>query len=109
MNDFFSYYYRIRDSEDEKSTIRIKNRKYLMAMVNGYIDIYNMLKDLDQEKYFSIIFKEHSLYWMNCFILSNTNIAEKKELLEKISFLFEKETEEDLELSISYTIYSMIL
>ena len=102
LNNYFSYNYRIRDSDGDKSTIRIKNKKYLLAMINGYVDIYNMLKDLNKEKYFSIIFKEHSQYWMNCFILSNTNISEKKELLNKISFLFEKEKEQDLDLSISY-------
>jgi len=102
LNDYFSYYYRIRDSEEEKSTIRIKNKNYLMAMINGYLNIYNMLKEQELEKYFSIIFKEHSKYWMNCFILSDTNISEKKELLDKVSFLFETEKEQNLDLSISY-------
>jgi len=96
LNNYFSYNYRIRDSGKEKSTIRIKNKKYLMAMINGYFDVYEMLKDLKHERYFSIFFKEHSQYWMNCFISSNTNISEKKELLNKVSYLFEKEKKQNL-------------
>ena len=102
LNNYFSYNYRIRDSGKEKSTIRIKNKKYLLAMINGYFDTYKMLEELDHAKYFSIFFNEHSQYWMNCFILSNTNILEKKELLNKVSYLFEKEKEQKLSLDKNY-------
>jgi glycosyltransferase involved in cell wall biosynthesis len=102
LNNYFSYNYRIRDSEKDKSTIRIKNKKYLMAMINGYFDTYKMLEELDHEKYFSIFFKEHAQYWMNCFILSNTSISEKKELLSNVSFLFEKEKEQNVDLDMNY-------
>ena len=73
-----------------------------MAMIDGYLKTYNILKDQKQEKYFSVFFKEHFQYWMNSFILSNTSSSEKKELLEKVSFLFEKVQEHKLELDMNY-------
>jgi len=102
LNNYFSYNYRIRDSGEEKSTIHIRNKKSLMAMIDGYLKTYNILKDQKQEKYFSVFFKEHFQYWMNSFILSNTSSSEKKELLEKVSFLFEKVQEHKLELDMNY-------
>ena len=35
LNDFYSYNYKIRDVEGNKSTIHIRNRKYIEAMLNG--------------------------------------------------------------------------
>lgn len=99
LNNYFSYNYRIRDSAKEKSIIHIKNKKCLSAMINGYVVTYKMLKNLGKEKYFQIFFKEHAQYWMNCFILSNTSISEKKELLNKVSSLFEKEKYVDLDMN----------
>ena len=89
LNNYFSYNYRIRNSNNEKSTIYIRNKKYLRAMIKGYYDTYNVLKDQKQEKYFPIIFKRNLQYWLDCLILSDINPSEKMELLKEIAFLFE--------------------
>ncbi len=44
LNNHFSYNYRIRNSDEEKSTIHIKSQKYLMAMINGYYDTFFILR-----------------------------------------------------------------
>ncbi len=61
-----------------------------MGLIQGYYETYNILKLYQKEEYFPIIFSGHLQYWSNNFIVSNTNYSEKKELLEKIGFLFEE-------------------
>ena len=102
LNNYFSYNYRIRDSDEEKSTIYIRNKKYLMAMIMGYYDTYNILKNLKKEEYFPIIFKGHLQYWMDCFISSDAAPTEKKELLEKIAFLFKEQNKYGVKLDEKY-------
>jgi glycosyltransferase involved in cell wall biosynthesis len=90
LNEFV-YGYRIRNTSKDKSTIHIRNKKYLMAMIDGYYDTYHILKHLNKEEYFSKIFEGHLQYWiLGHFTLSDTTRSEKKELLEKIAFLFDK-------------------
>lgn len=101
LNNYFSYNYRIRDSDGEKSTIHIRNKKYLMAMINGYYHTYSILKAQKKEEY-SSIFNGHFQYWLNCFILSNVKLTEKLELLEKISPLFEKQKQQGFQLDKNY-------
>ena len=91
LNNCFGYNYRIRNSEKEKSTIYIRNKKYLNSMILGYFDTYNILKKEKKEFYFPIIFEGHLKYWMNSFTFSNTSKLEKKELLKKIAFLIKKQ------------------
>jgi len=93
LNDYHGYNYRIRDSERGRSTIHIKNKKYLNAMILGYINTYNILKHEKKEYYFPIIFEGHLRYWMNCFITGNTSKSEKKELLHKIELIFKKQSQ----------------
>jgi poly(ribitol-phosphate) beta-N-acetylglucosaminyltransferase len=102
LNNYFSYNYRIRDSGEEKSTIHIRNKKYLMSMIKGYYNVYNVLNDQKKEEYFSIIFEGNLQYWMSCFILSDTSQSEKKELLENVVFLFKKLNEYNFEIDQEY-------
>lgn len=93
LNNYYGYNYRIRNSDEEKSTIHIRNKKYLHAMILGYYDTYNILKQEKKEKYFPILFQGNLEYWMNCFVTGNTTKLEKKELLQEAAFLFEKQGE----------------
>lgn len=102
LNNYFGYNYRIRNSEGEKSTIHIRNKKYLLAMINGYYHTYNIIKDQKKEEYFPIIFEGNLQYWMGSFILSDTKPSEKLELLEMIAPLFEKQKEHGFNLDKIY-------
>ena len=99
LNDYFSYYYRIRDSEQDKSTIRIRNKKYLQAMISGYNHTYHVLKRLRKEKYFPMIFEGHLKYWMNSFLYSDAKSEDKKELLYEVSSLFKITNKYNVELN----------
>ena len=99
LNDYFSYYYRIRDSEQDKSTIRIRNKKYLQAMISGYNHTYQVLKRLRKEKYFPMIFEGHLKYWMNSFLYSDAKSEDKKELLYEVSSLFKITNKYNVELN----------
>ncbi|MBX7076358.1 MAG: glycosyltransferase [Methanobacteriaceae archaeon] len=85
LNNYYGYNYRIRDSKSDKSTIHIRNKKYLDAMISGYLETWEVLKDLNQEKYFPIIFKGHVMYWLSSLIASDINNNEKIELVERMS------------------------
>jgi len=91
LNNYYGYNYRIRNSSQEKSTIHIRNKKSLMALISGYYATINVLKQEKQEKYFPIIFESHLKYWIDSFIYSDINSTEKIELLESIDFLIEKQ------------------
>ena len=84
LNNYYGYNYKIRDTEEDKSTIHIRNKKYLNAMIQGYYKIWNILKETESNEYYPIIFQDHIIYWITSFIKSNTNTEEKKELVKNI-------------------------
>ncbi len=84
LNNYYGYNYRIRNTKEDKSTIHIRNKKYLNAMIQGYYKTWDTLKETKTEKYYPIIFQDHIIYWITSFINSNTNNNEKKELIENI-------------------------
>lgn len=108
LNNFFSYNYRIRNSDYDKSTIHIRNKKYLMAMINGYHDTYSILKSYGSEKYFPIIFQSHLNYWTESLILSNTNSTEKIELIKEINFFYNKFEKHENKLKLRDKYYPLI-
>lgn len=90
LNDFYSYNYKIRDSKNDKSTIHIRNRKYIEAILNGYYKIDEMLMDLNKTSYGEIIFKSHLTSWLYTIVLSKLDDKDKKELFIKSHNIFEK-------------------
>ncbi len=90
LNNYYGYNYRIRNSDKEKSTIHIKNKKYLNALISGYYETYSILKKEKKEIYYPIIFERHLKYWINSFVTGDLTKAEKKELLKYAAFLIEK-------------------
>ncbi|MDL2246086.1 glycosyltransferase [Methanobrevibacter sp. OttesenSCG-928-K11] len=91
LSDFCAYNYRIRDSDEDKSTIHIRNKKYLQKMIEGYYKTWNLLKKKNMEKYFSNIFLRHLVYWLTSFIASNINDSDKEYLIKEINPLLKKQ------------------
>ncbi|MBO5152415.1 MAG: glycosyltransferase [Methanobrevibacter sp.] len=95
LNDFYSYNYKIRDSEDNKSTIHVRNRKYIEAILNGYYKIDEMLVDINQVSYGELIFRSHLTSWLYTIVLSKLGDEDKKELFIKSRDIFSKYYTED--------------
>ena len=91
LDDFCSYNYSIRDVEGNKSTIHIRNKKYLASMVDGYCEIDKLVTKLNKEDYFSKIFKKHFVYWLASLIASDISDDEKRELVVAINPLLKKQ------------------
>ncbi|WP_409200098.1 glycosyltransferase family 2 protein [Methanobrevibacter sp. DSM 116169] len=91
LNDSFIYNYNVRDSDTDKSTIHIRNKKYLGKMIEGYYKTWDLLKNTDNEKYFSNIFLIHLVYWLTSFIASDLNDEDKKELIIEINPILKKQ------------------
>jgi glycosyltransferase involved in cell wall biosynthesis len=81
--------YRIRDGENASISFN-RNYKYLKGLIQAYNQVYNICKNSDKEKYFSIVLESNLNFWMKQFILSNLDYPEKKEILESSLFLFKK-------------------
>ena len=45
LDNFYGYNYSIRNTEKDKSTIHIRNKKYLQKMVEGYYQVDKLLSD----------------------------------------------------------------
>ncbi len=91
LDDFYSYNYSIRDADGNKSTIHIRNKKYLASMVDGYFEIDNLLNKLNNEEFFSNIFKRHFVYWLTSLVASDISDTEKRELVAAINPLLRKQ------------------
>ncbi|MCR5025932.1 MAG: glycosyltransferase [Methanobrevibacter sp.] len=90
LNDFYSYNYKIRDSKEDKSTIHVRNRKYIEAILNGYYEIDKMLVMINQTSYGELIFRSHLTSWLYTIVLSKINDSDKKELFIKAYDIFNK-------------------
>lgn len=91
LNNFYGYNYRIRNTSHDKSTIHIRNQKYLHAMIEGYYKIWDILKSNGKEEYFSNVFKNNLVYWLISFIYSDISFNEKKELIKEINPILKKQ------------------
>ena len=90
LNSFYSYNYKIRDNSKDKSTIHIRNRKYIEAILNGYYEIDLLLERLDKTSYGKVIFKNHLTSWLYTIVLSKLQDKDKKELFVKSYDVFNK-------------------
>ncbi|MCE7700024.1 MAG: glycosyltransferase, partial [Methanobacterium paludis] len=71
LNNHFSYYYRIRDTIEDSSISRDKNKKNLMGLIKGYYKAYDILRYYKKGDYFPTIFMGHLQFWADAFILSD--------------------------------------
>lgn len=95
LNDFYSYNYKIRDSENDKSTIHVRNRKYIEAILNGYYKIDEMLVRLNKTSFGELIFRSHLTSWLYTIVLSKISDDDKKDLFIKSYDIFNKYYSED--------------
>ena len=88
LPEFYGYNYNIRDSADDKSTIHIRNKKYLMAMLEGYYEISKMLAKENEEEYSKCIFNPHLTSWLYTIVISDISDNDIKELLKRAINIF---------------------
>ena len=91
LDDFYSYNYNIRNVEGDKSTIHIRNKKYLGKMIEGYYEIDKFLTENDLTKYYSQIFNMHFVYWITSLVVSDISDEEKRDLISHINELLKKD------------------
>lgn len=91
LDDFYSYNYSIRDSDEDKSTIHLRTKLIFSKMIEGYFETYNLLVSLDKMDYFDLIFKNHFVYFLTSLIKSDLSDEDKKALLISINPLIKKE------------------
>ena len=91
LDDFYSYNYNIRNVEGDKSTIHIRNKKYLGKMVEGYFETDKFLSENDLTKYYSQIFNMHFIYWITSLVFSDISDGEKTDLISDINELLKKD------------------
>lgn len=90
----YAYNYSIRDSEEDKSTIHIRNKKYVEAILNGYIKIGEWIDD-NYPQYGKTIFRKHLTSWLYTIALSKIPDDDRLDLFEKAQPVFEKYYTED--------------
>ncbi|WP_296866015.1 glycosyltransferase family 2 protein [uncultured Methanobrevibacter sp.] len=93
LDDFYSYNYNIRNVEGDRSTIHIRNKKYLGKMVEGYFETDKFLTENDLTQYYTKIFNMHFIYWITSLIFSNVSDKDKIELISYINELLKKDVE----------------
>ena len=93
LDDFYSYNYNIRNVEGDKSTIHIRNKKYLGKMIEGYYETDKFLIENDLTKYYSQIFNMHFVYWITSLVVSDISSEEKRDLISDINELLKKDVE----------------
>ncbi len=91
MDNFYAYNYSIRNTEKDKSTIHIRNKKYLQKMVEGYYQVDKLLTDMGLEEYFSNVFNMHFVYWITSLRDSEIPFRQKVELMEYANPLIKKQ------------------
>ena len=91
LDDFYSYNYFIRNVEGDKSTIHIRNKKYLGKMVEGYYEIEKFLIDSNLCEYYVDIFNMHFVYWITSLVISDISDDEKLDLVKSVNTLLKKD------------------
>lgn len=91
LDDFYSYNYNIRNVEGDRSTIHIRNKKYLGKMIEGYYETDKFLIENDLTKYYSQIFNMHFVYWLTSLVVSDISDEEKRDLISHINELLKKD------------------
>lgn len=91
LDDFYSYNYSIRDEKGNKSTIHIRNKKYLGKMVEGYHKLDEFLLDYNLEEYYSNIFNMHFVYWITSLMFSEISDEDKVDLIKSNNDLLKKQ------------------
>ena len=94
LPDLYGYNYSIRDSNEDKSTIHLRNKKYIEAILDGYLEICKWL-DTNYNQYGKNIFKKHLTSWLYTIVLSDLNDNDRLDLFNKAHIIFKKYYTED--------------
>lgn len=91
INDIV-YNFRLRQGEITSTSLS-KGMHYLNGLIEGYEYTSNVLRKNNSLKYYDTIFNQHLSTWLSDLILSETiSFKEKKDLIEKSSYLFKNMT-----------------
>jgi glycosyltransferase involved in cell wall biosynthesis len=102
LNNYFSYYYRVRDRNNKSFTFN-QNKKTLLKIMQGYYETDIILKNHEKSEYFPLIFEGHLQYWIKKFVLSDTSYEEKIEILNEVNPIFKKYANQSSKLYAVYT------
>lgn len=91
LDNVYTYNYNIRNVEGDRSTIHIRNKKYLGKMVDGYWETYDFLLNNDYINYYADIFNQHFVYWITSLIVSDISYKDKLELVSNANELLKKD------------------
>jgi hypothetical protein len=75
--------------------IHIRNKKYIEAILNGFLQVSSMIREQNKEEYSDYIFKPHLTSWLYTIVLSDTTNDEKKYLFKKASNLYKNRYVDD--------------
>ena len=95
LENLYGYNYSIRDSDEDKSTIHLRNYRYIEAILNGYIEIDKALERENHTQHGKDIFRKHLTSWLYTIDLSDLSEDEKSQLFEKSYDIFRKYYTED--------------
>ena len=95
LEDLYGYNYSIRDSDEDKSTIHLRNYKYIEAILRGYVEIDKALERENFTEFGKEIFRKHLTSWLYTIDLSSLTEEEKSELFERAYPVFKKYYTED--------------
>ncbi|WP_303247757.1 glycosyltransferase family 2 protein [uncultured Methanobrevibacter sp.] len=90
----YAYNYSIRDSNEDKSTIHLRNKKYVEAILDGYLEICNWL-DRNYSEYGHEIFRKHLTSWLYTIVLSEIDDKDRFDLFKKSQIVFKKYYSDD--------------
>lgn len=83
----FGTYYRLSDEPTVSTTY---NKKTLFGKIRGFNETFNILKKYEKEEYFPYIFKDIREFWIHSLCLTDAKPVDKKEVLNKVAFVFEE-------------------
>ena len=104
----YSYNYSIRDSDEDKSTIHIRNKKYIESILNGYFEVSKWL-DENYPKYGKNVFRKHLTSWLYTIVLSEISDEDRLELFKKSKPLFVKYYSKDPHFKREYTKFAHLI
>ena len=84
LNNYYGYFYNVRDSENNKSTINSITESKYMSILDGYYTTINIFKEANREDLINLFMKNHFITLIALFINLNSNDSTKKRILEEL-------------------------
>ena len=84
LNNYYGYFYNVRDSENNKSTINSITESKYASMLEGYYSTINLFKEYGREDLINLFMKNHFITLISLFIKLNSDDYTKKRILEEL-------------------------